>query len=99
MLRRSSAFILIAVLAITPWPMPAAAAEPTLPAHLEAYREPASRLIGAALADKFAWQRLAELTDTIGHRLSGSPELDRAIAWAVQEMKKDGLEHVRTEKV
>jgi carboxypeptidase Q len=66
---------------------------------LEHYREPASRLIGAALADRFAWQRLAELTDTIGHRLSGSPQLDRAIAWAVAEMKRDGLEHVRTEKV
>jgi len=99
MLRRSSAYILIAALALTPWPLPASAAEPTIPPHLEAYREPASRLIGAALADKFAWQRLAELTDTIGHRLSGSPELERAIAWAVQEMKKDGLEHVRTEKV
>jgi carboxypeptidase Q len=69
------------------------------PPWLEAYREPASRLIGAALADRFAWIRLAELTDTIGHRLSGSPELERAIAWAMDEMKRDGLEHVRSEKV
>ena len=66
---------------------------------VEPYREPASRLIGAALADRFAWHRLAELTDTVGHRLSGSPELDRAIQWAVAEMTRDGLENVHTEKV
>jgi carboxypeptidase Q len=39
------------------------------------------------------------LTDTIGNRLSGSAALDRAIAWAVDEMKRDGLENVHTEKV
>jgi carboxypeptidase Q len=33
---------------------------------IDAYREPASRLIGAAVADRFAWNRLAELTDTFG---------------------------------
>jgi carboxypeptidase Q len=66
---------------------------------LEPYREPAARLIGEATGDTFAWRRLAVLTDTIGHRLSGSPQLDRAIAWAVAEMKRDGLENVHTEKV
>jgi carboxypeptidase Q len=76
-----------------------AAAQGAEPTWLESYRDPASRLIGAALADRFAWRRLAELTDTIGHRLSGSPELDRAILWAMEEMKRDGLEHVRSEKV
>jgi len=66
---------------------------------LDAYREPAGRLIGEAVSSTFAWQRLAVLTDTIGNRLSGSPALDRAIEWAVAEMKKDGLENVHTEKV
>src|ERR1051325_639576 len=69
------------------------------PSWLEAYREPASRLIGEATASTFAWQRLAVLTDTIGNRLSGTAALDRAIAWAVDEMKRDGLENVHTEKV
>jgi len=68
-------------------------------AWLEAYREPAGRLIGEAVATTFAWQRLAVLTDTIGNRLSGSPALDRAIEWAVAEMKRDGLENVHTERV
>jgi carboxypeptidase Q len=69
------------------------------PAWLEPYREPAARLIGEALGSTFAWHRLSVLTDTIGNRLSGTPALDRAIQWAVTEMKKDGLENVHTEKV
>jgi carboxypeptidase Q len=66
---------------------------------LESYREPAARLIGEAVSDHFAWRRLAVLTDSIGHRLSGSPQLERAIAWAVEEMKRDGLENVHVEPV
>ncbi|HZT78550.1 MAG TPA: M20/M25/M40 family metallo-hydrolase [Vicinamibacterales bacterium] len=66
---------------------------------LDQYREPAARLIGEAVSSTFAWDRLATLTDTIGNRLSGTPALDRAIAWAAAEMKKDGLENVHTEKV
>jgi carboxypeptidase Q len=69
------------------------------PAWLEAYREPASRLVGAALSDHAAWNRLAELTDTFGHRLSGSRALEDAIGWAVQQMVVDGLEHIRAEPV
>src|SRR6187402_1609098 len=64
-----------------------------------AYRDTANRLMKTATADDFAWQRLAELTDTYGNRLSGSENLNRAIAWAAETMKKDGLENVRTEKV
>jgi carboxypeptidase Q len=63
------------------------------------YREPASRLIGEAMGSTFAWQRLAVLTDTIGNRLSGSAALEHAIQWAVEEMKRDGLENVHTERV
>jgi carboxypeptidase Q len=69
------------------------------PAWLEAYRDPASRLIGEAVSSTFAWDRLSVLTDTIGNRLSGTPALDRAIQWAVAEMNKDGLENVHTEHV
>ena len=53
----------------------------------------------AAQADQFAWDRLAELTDTYGQRISGSDNLNRAIAWAQEAMKKDGLENVHTERV
>jgi len=69
------------------------------PGWLDAYREPASRLVGAALADTAAWTRVAELTDTFGHRLAGSKGLEDAITWALAEMRQDGLENVRGEKV
>jgi len=62
------------------------------------YRATALRIIAAARADRGAYDKLATLTDTIGHRLAGSPELDRALAWAAQAMKDDGLV-VHTEKV
>src|SRR5207244_2949092 len=77
---------------------PHAAVSPNASRWLDLYREPAARLIGAAISDTFAWRRLAVLTDSIGNRLSGTPQLDRAIRWAAEEMKRDGLENVHTEK-
>jgi len=90
------AFIAICVV-VSPGRIRARAENP--PPWLEAYRAPAARLIGEATGDAFAWRRLSVLTDTIGHRLSGSPHLARAIKWAAEEMKRDGLENVHTEKV
>jgi carboxypeptidase Q len=69
------------------------------PRWLAPYRDAASRLIAAATADDFAWQRLAELTDAFGSRFSGSDNLNRAIDWSVARMKKDGLDNVRAEPV
>ena len=66
---------------------------------IQPYRDAAARLIGEATVDTFAWQRLGVLTDTIGNRLSGTPQLDRAIQWTLDEMKRDGLENVHTERV
>ena len=66
---------------------------------IEPYRSIAQRLITESQATDFAWRRLAELTDTFGHRLSGSEPLERAIDWAVTAMKTDGLENVRKEPV
>ncbi|HEX6622356.1 MAG TPA: M20/M25/M40 family metallo-hydrolase [Pyrinomonadaceae bacterium] len=65
----------------------------------ETYADEAARIIGAALTDDTAYRRLAYLGDRIGHRLSGSAQLERAIEWAVAEMKKDRLDNVRTEMV
>jgi carboxypeptidase Q len=66
---------------------------------LDSYRQPAGRLIDESLASRFAWERLAQLADTFGHRLSGSDALEAAIQWAAAEMKKDGLDNVRLEPV
>jgi carboxypeptidase Q len=83
-----------------------AAAAQTPPARLprpnlraDDYRERAARIVGAALTSDVAYKRLAWLTDRIGNRLSGSESLTRAIEWAVAEMKRDGLDNVRAEKV
>jgi carboxypeptidase Q len=48
-------------------------------------------LFGQALASDEAYDDLRELCDNVGHRLSGSPQLDQAIAWAEEKMKEDGL--------
>ena len=87
----------------TPTPSPSPSPTPTpLPpptVEIENYRAPAGRIIGAALTSDKAYERLAYLSDHIGHRLSGSKSLERAITWALAEMRKDGLDNVRGEKV
>ncbi|MCA9671556.1 MAG: M20/M25/M40 family metallo-hydrolase [Myxococcales bacterium] len=72
------------------------ASTPPLPAH---YRDGAKKIISAVLAGNDAYRKLTELCDGIGHRLSGSKALDRAIAWAEKTLRADGHENVRREKV
>jgi len=60
------------------------------------YRDTADRLIEAALADTEGYAKLTYLCDRIGNRISGSPSLDRAVAWSVEQMKRDGLVNVTT---
>jgi carboxypeptidase Q len=80
---------------------PAAPSAPLPPptVKIDDYRATAARIIGAALMSDKAYQRLAHLTDHIGNRISGSQNLERAIEWAVTEMKNDRLDNVRAEKV
>ncbi len=65
----------------------------------DSYRGSASRIIDAALADSAGFERLAYLADTYGPRLSGSPNLEKAIDWILAAMTSDGLENVRGEEV
>jgi hypothetical protein len=65
----------------------------------EQYRETAQKLIAAALTDSEGLERLQYLCDRIGNRLSGSASLERAMEWSAAEMKKAGLENVRTPPV
>ena len=71
-------------------------AQPTI---TDRQRSEAKRLIDAAMADSFAYERLAELTDKFGHRFSGAKSLEDAIDWILAQMKKDGLANVRGEPV
>lgn len=61
----------------------------------EKYRATADKLIDAALADTEGYNRLAFLCYRIGNRLSGSPGLEKAIAWSAETMKAAGLSNVR----
>src|SRR5450755_3883627 len=61
------------------------------------YKATTDRLIDAATKDSAAWNRIAELTDTFGHRLSGSDNLEHAIDWVLARMRENGLENVRGE--
>lgn len=71
--------------------LPAATAPAPASAMEAAYRDVADKILAKARADRGAYVRLTHLTDRIGHRLSGSASLDRAIAWAEQTMKDDGF--------
>lgn len=63
------------------------------------YVEVARKLTAMAEEDTRAWDRLAYVADTFGHRLSGSKALERTIDWAVETMRQDGLANPRREKV
>lgn len=93
--RQSPIGVLIAVAGIV--------AAPSLPAQdspiVARYRAAADRIIDAALADSFAYRRLAELADRFGPRFSGTDNLERALDWILEEMRRDGLENVRAEPV
>jgi carboxypeptidase Q len=61
------------------------------------YRADADRIIDAALKDSTAWNRLAEMTEKFGNRLSGTAALEQTIDWVIARMKEDGLQNVRGE--
>ena len=67
------------------------------PSIAEQYREAADRLIDAALADHFAYERLTELVDTFGPRFSGTQNLEDALDWILEQMEGDDLDNVRGE--
>ncbi len=91
MIPRLPTFLLGLTLAVTVGVPAAADPEPSL---TELYQEVAARLIGAALTDENGWDKATHLTTQIGHRLSGSAQLERAIEWAAAQMENEGLENV-----
>ncbi len=99
MIRRSAIALAAATLLLTPaldaQRRTAAAADPIQ----QQYQQAADRIIPAATADSAAWNKLAELTDTFGHRISGSESLERAIDWIIARMRNEGLANVRGEPV
>jgi carboxypeptidase Q len=95
--RRVVVAAVVSVLDLHPSPEGRAAGRPA--PWIEEYRPVAERLLAFARSDRLAWERLAELTDTFGHRLSGSPQLEGALRWAAGRMREDGFDDVRLEPV
>jgi carboxypeptidase Q len=56
-------------------------------------------LIDSSLVDTYAYEKLAELCDEVGHRLTASPGMARAIAWSERSMREAGFDSVWTEPV
>ena len=56
-------------------------------------------LLGGALGGSRAQAKLAHLSDRIGHRLSGSPALELAVRYTAEQLRRDGVPHVWTERV
>ncbi len=59
----------------------------------------ADKIAAAAKERRAGYDWLVKLTDSFGHRLSGSASLEHAIDYAVESMKKAGLSNPRREKV
>ena len=69
----------------------ALAATPARPAPAAFSPEAAEHIVGGALASGLAYARLAELTDTVGPRLSGTEGAAAAVQWALKRFGEDGL--------
>ncbi|MCH8823942.1 MAG: M20/M25/M40 family metallo-hydrolase [Planctomycetes bacterium] len=63
------------------------------------YRVISYRIIESTLEENDGYQKMQELCDGIGHRLSGSSQLTQAINWAADAMRADGQDNVRIEPV
>ncbi|XP_048008505.1 LOW QUALITY PROTEIN: carboxypeptidase Q-like [Megalobrama amblycephala] len=66
------------------------------------YSDIAQQIINLAVygkAQNRSYERLAEFTDTIGNRVSGSKNLDLAIKYMYNALGQDGLENVHLEPV
>jgi hypothetical protein len=63
------------------------------------YKTDADRILAAAASDDDGYAALTYLCDHIGKRVSGSPQLNTAVAWGADLMRKAGLENVRVQPV
>ena len=63
------------------------------------HKKNADLIINRAIADSQGYDRLGEMLDTFGPRLSGSTNLEKTLDWIIDEMNKDGLSNVHGEDV
>src|SRR5260370_4059005 len=63
------------------------------------YKADADKILAAAMADDDGYAALTYLCDDIGKRVSGSPQLNTAVEWGAELMRKAGLENVKVQPV
>ena len=74
-------------------------APPEVLAQIQAMKPDIDRIVAAVTEGEFsgeAWRRLADFTDTVGNRISGSEALDMGVEYMAAAMAADGL-NVTTE--
>ncbi|HEX9829053.1 MAG TPA: M28 family peptidase, partial [Bacteroidota bacterium] len=71
----------------------------TFAQNLQPYDSIAVNIFKRALADNMSYEMLRELTTTIGHRLSGSPQAAQAVEWSKRTMERLGFDRVWLEPV
>ena len=57
-----------------------------------------TKIAGEGMMNSHAFQYLTDLSDTVGARVTGSPEAQKAIDWGIAKMRGIGLENVHAEK-
>src|SRR5713226_7253489 len=73
---------------------------PAVPGPLAAkYKADADRILTAAMADDDGYAALTYLCDHVGKRVSGSPQLNTAVEWGADLMRKAGLQNVQVQPV
>ena len=64
----------------------------------ERYRQAAERIMTATMAGNDSYLKMEQLCDEIGPRLSGSPQLAKAVKWAAAAMERNGQQNVRLDR-
>jgi Zn-dependent M28 family amino/carboxypeptidase len=73
---------------------------PGVPGPLaQKYKATADKILTAGMADDDGYKALTYLTDHVGKRLSGSTQLNDAISWGADLMRKAGLQNVKVQPV
>src|SRR5438270_4644299 len=57
-----------------------------------------TKIAGEGMMNSHVFEYLTELSDTVGARVTGTPEAQKAIDWGIAKMRGIGLENVHAEK-
>src|ERR1700730_3339181 len=98
-MRRFVAGVGILVLGLSLACVPRAGADERFKGPDEDGTKPAlTKIAGEGMMNSHAFQYLTELSDSVGARVTGTPEAQKAIDWGIAKMRAIGLKNVRAEK-